>query len=131
MKTISLKARSIGRIGFLVLFLWPMIPPLLAGIPEPGIVLYGVVADDLTGTRITSGTLQIIYTDQTTTKAVTNLIARQDLAGVYSYVSEIQFESAVTNQPVTRIDALELPLAGAPARTFNVSATSTAAPVAT
>jgi hypothetical protein len=84
MKTTLLKVSSLLSSLFFLLF---VSTPLSAGIPEPGIVLYGVVSDGLSGARITSGGLQIIYRDQTTSKAVTNVIALQDLGGVYSYAA--------------------------------------------
>lgn len=46
-------------------------------------------------------------------------------------MSEIQFESPLTNQPVTNPNALELPAPTASARNYDVSAASTTAPIST
>jgi hypothetical protein len=97
--------------------------PARAGVPEPGIILYGVVLDSQSGSRVTSGPAQIIYSDTLTGQSVTNSFLLQDLAGGYCYFTEIQFESAVTNQPVTRADAFEMPPPGAATRLFNITAT--------
>lgn len=91
------------------------------GIPEPGIILYGVVTDPTTGTRITSGTLEIIYTDSFG-KSITNSVPLQNLGNAYSFVTEMLFESPVSGFAVTASDVFELPTNGAPARVFSRSA---------
>jgi hypothetical protein len=67
----------------------------LAGIPEPGIVLYGV-GQDSARRRLTSGSLEIVYSDPVG-RSVTNTVELQAF-GEYSYVTEIPFESAVPGQ---------------------------------
>ena len=97
------------------------------GIPEPGIVLYGVVSDPLNSSRITTGTPEIAYTDSFG-KSVTNTVPLQNLGNTYSYVTELRFESAVTGNPVDAGDVFELPNNGAPARTFNRAASFASTP---
>src|SRR5689334_1325364 len=98
-----------------------LVPPTaISGIPEPGIVLYGVVVDAATGNRITVGILQVIYSDPFG-KNITNSFPLQNLAGGFSYVTEIPFESAVPSYSVGS-NAFSLPSNGVPAQTFSRSA---------
>lgn len=84
----------------------------LAGVPEPGIVLYGVVQDP-SQQRLTSGTLEIVYTDNSG-RGTTNTATLRDL-GAYSYVTEIPFESSVPGNTNLTSGVLEMPKSGAPA----------------
>jgi hypothetical protein len=80
--------------------------PLFAGIPEPGIIVFGTVTDAISGRQVTYGSLQLVYEQGGTN--FTNTVQLQNLAGGYSYVAEIGVETAVTNEPVSSA-ALALP----------------------
>jgi hypothetical protein len=106
-----------SRLGFLALISFVA----RAGIPEPGIVLYGVVRDG-TGARLTFGTLEIVYTQSSSGKRVTNSVPLQDLGGAYSYVTEILFETPIPSEPVTANNVFELPAIGGGTHTFSRTA---------
>ncbi len=77
----------------------------LAGIPEPGIVLYGVVTNTTDGARLTSGTLVWTYSNSLSgAVSVTGMLS--NVGGQFSYVITIPFETAVTNEAV--VNALPL-----------------------
>lgn len=77
-----------------------------AGVPQPGITLFGLVTDVNTGLPVTNGTLRITYAIPGG-KAVT--VETQLAAGDgFNYLVQIPLESAAPGSPVSA-NALELP----------------------
>ena len=77
--------------------------PAYAGIPEPGITLYGKVRDGA-GTLITSGTLTWKYTPDGGGNSVTLATEMEELSGpwgTFSYVTMIPLEVEVPGSPVS------------------------------
>lgn len=85
----------------------------LAGIPEPGIVLYGQVLDN-TGTLVTNGELVLIYTASSGGNPITvavQLTRIEGTGGPYCYKAVIPLETAVPGQPAS---ANAIPLSAIP-----------------
>lgn len=81
------------------------------GIPEPGIVLYGVVrhVDGATDVRLTSGALTWVFQPATGGQAVTASAALQNINDQFSYVLRVPCETALPGFPISS-NALPLSL---------------------
>lgn len=66
-----------------------------AGIPHPGITLYGVILDETGAERLTSGPLEFTYTPSGGGNTVTVSTSLADLDGGFSYVLTIPVEEAI------------------------------------
>src|SRR6516162_382705 len=82
---------------------WPLLAMLLSvptallanGLPEPGLVMYGVVRNVGTGTpRLTTGTLIWTITP-TAGSSITITNGLSDIGGQFSYLAWVPFESIV------------------------------------
>jgi hypothetical protein len=99
-------------IALVAVFAWAF--PAFAGIPEPGILMYGQVLDD-NGDLVTAGTLTWSFeADDAETPPVvihTELDEISGVGGPYSYRVVVPFESAVEDSPV---DTGVIPLSETP-----------------
>jgi hypothetical protein len=82
-----------------------------AGIPEPGLTLYGVVRQNIGGAhaRLTTGTLEVTITPSVGAPLVLNTTLT-NLNSQFSYVLQVPFESSVAGFPASA-SALELTVA--------------------
>lgn len=77
------------------------------GIPEPSLVMYGVVSD-ANGVRQTNGTLQITIKRSDGIASLKVQATLQDINGQFSYALFIPVETEVSGFPVTASDRLRL-----------------------
>ena len=97
-------AKTLGIIGvFMFVSFLGLASGTLAGIPEPGIVLYGQVLDN-TGNLVTSGELVLIYTaigGGNPISVAVQLTRIEGTGGPFCYKAVIPLETAVAGYPVS------------------------------
>lgn len=74
---------------------------LAAGIPEPSVVLYGEVRDNITGARITSGTLTWTWQPAVGGDPVMVTTTLTNLNDQFSFVVQVPCESEISGQSVS------------------------------
>jgi hypothetical protein len=102
-------ARRLGALFTAIVCVSILTRAAFAGIPEPGVILYGQVLDD-TGRLVTAGHLTFTYAPEDGGEPLVVGVDMAELDGVggpYSYRIMIPFETAVEGFPVSS-NALEL-----------------------
>lgn len=80
-----------------------------AGLPEPGVTLYGSIHEAKTGHKLWIGSLSVSIENQSTGEILTLQASLADLQDGYSFFLTIPFEREVQGDPVSE-NALALPM---------------------
>jgi hypothetical protein len=83
-----------------------------AGLPEPGMTLYGVVREGKTGHKLRMGSLSVEIENEATGEKLTVQASLNDLQDGYSFFLDVPFEREVQGDPVSE-KALALPITSA------------------